>query len=211
MVPIRSKLALKLLVLFLTIISFNVVVLGVASKHPSPKHPSPPPAPVPAIPAPAIPVPPALPPTIITPSPPPPPPFSVVSTIIKPSPPPPPPFSVPPIGKLLISVEGVVYCQFCKFPGYDKVLNASPLRGALAKLVCYNKKEKHGVVVTTKTDRKGYFLIQSYKLSGFQARSCKVVVTSPLKVCSKLVHPGLPLRFERVVNMGKRSANFAVS
>ena len=69
--------------------------------------------------------------------------------------------------------------------------------------MCYNKKEKRGVVVTTKTDRKGYFLIQSYKLSGFQARSCKVLVASPLKVCSKLVFPGLSLRFERVISVGK--------
>ncbi|KAH7651367.1 Pistil-specific extensin-like protein [Dioscorea alata] len=176
MVPIRSILALQLLVLFLTTISFNVVVLGVASKHPSPP---PPPS--------AISVPPALAPIALPP------------TIIEPPPLPPP----PPIGKLLISVEGVVYCRYCKFPGYDKILNASPLRGALAKLVCYNKKEKRGIVVTTKTDRRGYFLIQSKKLSGFQARSCKVVVTSPLKVCSKLLYPGFPLRFERVVKVGK--------
>ncbi|KAJ0986429.1 hypothetical protein J5N97_004785 [Dioscorea zingiberensis] len=171
MVGLRSMLALQLLVLFLSTISFNVegakeLREGVASKHPPP-------------PPPAISVPPALAPISVEP----------------PRP--------PPILKLLIAVEGVVYCRSCKLPGYDKILNSAPLPGALAKLVCYNKKEKRGVVVTKKTDRRGYFLIQSQKLSGFQSRSCKVVVSSPLKVCSKLVFPGLPLRFERVIKKGK--------
>ncbi|XP_019708505.2 non-classical arabinogalactan protein 31-like [Elaeis guineensis] len=103
----------------------------------------------------------------------------------------------------IVAVEGVVYCK-CQLPGYLESLNASPLPGAVAKLLCYNGKQR----VSTRgiTDVRGYFLIRTTNVSSSMIPTCRLfLVKSPLPGCD-VPAPGkwrgFPLRFERNITVG---------
>ncbi|KAK6154729.1 hypothetical protein DH2020_008977 [Rehmannia glutinosa] len=149
------------------------------AKAPSPppaKAPSPPPAKAPSPPPAKAPSPPPAkapsPPPAKAPSPPP---------AKAPSPPPVKPPQIYPPKK--VAVQGVVFCKACKFRGINTLLGASPLAGAVVKLVCNNTKTS--LVEQTKTDKKGYFFFRPQKLTTAGYRKCRAyLVSSPSAKCS---------------------------
>ncbi|XP_068664460.1 non-classical arabinogalactan protein 31-like [Aristolochia californica] len=81
-----------------------------------------------------------------------------------------------------VAVEGVIYCKSCKFPGIDTLFGATPLAGAVAKLVCNST--KHAISALGKTDKNGYFLIDAVKVSSYGVHKCRVfLVSSPSEKC----------------------------
>nr|XP_010911389.1 non-classical arabinogalactan protein 31-like [Elaeis guineensis] len=107
---------------------------------------------------------------------------------------------------LPIAVVGIIYCMSCKLPGYDKYIDASPLPGAVARLQCSSSAP--GVTVKGTTDRHGYFLIQTNKVTNYGAHKCRVFLeSSPFPYCNLPVYPagkrsGAPLKFERNRKVG---------
>ncbi|XP_072950835.1 non-classical arabinogalactan protein 31-like [Typha angustifolia] len=102
-----------------------------------------------------------------------------------------------------VGIEGIVFCKSCKLQGYDKSMDASPVPGATASLLCIVG--KRGATVKATTDSNGYFLIQTSTLTSFTARKCRVFVKpSPLRYCNVAVYPGrggAALKFERVLKL----------
>ncbi|KAG1346579.1 non-classical arabinogalactan protein 31-like [Cocos nucifera] len=107
---------------------------------------------------------------------------------------------------LPIAVVGIIYCMSCRLPGYDKYLDASPLPGAVARLQCSSSAP--GVTVKGTTDKNGYFLIQTNKVTNYEAHKCRVFLeSSPLSYCNVPVYPagkrsGAHLKFERNKKLG---------
>ncbi|KAG0495059.1 hypothetical protein HPP92_006053 [Vanilla planifolia] len=121
----------------------------------------------------------------------------------KPLPPPPPP---PRHSNRSIAIEGVVFCKSCPhLPHHVESIHIAPLRGAAARLVCLEKKEKRRLEATAVTDQRGFFLLRA----GHRAASlkrCRVYVSSP-KWCNKPIVPahepfGVIPRFERTLLFG---------
>ncbi|GJM89550.1 hypothetical protein PR202_ga05754 [Eleusine coracana subsp. coracana] len=112
----------------------------------------------------------------------------------------------PPMVNFSIGVQGVVWCKSCRYKGYFKPMDASPLPGAEVFLRC-----RHGRREATfrgVTGRSGYFLIQtSQQVAAFTSQECKVYVPrSPVRACSVPAYPtgnkGLPLKFQEFVKRG---------
>ncbi|GJM93266.1 hypothetical protein PR202_ga09811 [Eleusine coracana subsp. coracana] len=104
-----------------------------------------------------------------------------------------------------VGVEGVVWCKSCRYRGYVKARDASPLPNAAALLRCRNG--NRALSVWNSTDRHGYFLIQTGKQAApFTSNHCKVyVLRSPARGCRVAVKPawkeGARLRFRRLVTL----------
>ncbi|XP_009796660.1 pistil-specific extensin-like protein [Nicotiana sylvestris] len=126
------------------------------------------------------PTPPTDQPPIITPSPP-----TLIPPFIPPITPPvklPPP-SIHPAGKPLIIV-GHVHCKSCNSRGLPTLYKASPLQGAVVKLVCHNNARKANVQ-TAMTDKNGEFVIMPMSLTRADVHKCKVyLVKSPKPICN---------------------------
>ncbi|KAL3345292.1 hypothetical protein AABB24_024315, partial [Solanum stoloniferum] len=154
-------------------------------KPPSPSRPPPPSkkSPPPAPPPPSIANPPIMapspspaphPPVIITPFPSSPvakPPL-IPRRPVKPILPP----SLPAVKTL--TVNGVVYCKPCNSYGVPNLLNATPLQGASARLVCYNG--KNAIVQSAITDKNGEFRITPKSLIGADIGNCKIYLVKSL-------------------------------
>ncbi|KAL3377241.1 hypothetical protein AABB24_003580 [Solanum stoloniferum] len=150
---------------------------------PPPSKKSPPPAPPPSIANPPVmapsPSPAPHPPVIIAPFPsspdakPPVIPRRPVKPILPPS--------LPAVKTL--TVNGVVYCKPCNSYGAPNLLNATPLQGASARLVCYNG--KNAIVQSAITDKNGEFRLTPKSLIGADIGKCKVyLVKSPNPTCN---------------------------
>ncbi|XP_073116573.1 non-classical arabinogalactan protein 31-like [Elaeis guineensis] len=135
------------------------------------------------------------------------------SLVREPPPPPPPlfikpPFHLPPV-RLPMAVEGVIYCRSCKLRNYDRLLDASPLPGAVAELRCNNGSRRE-LKLNGTTNADGYFLIQApmRKVTTFGSHKCKVfLMSSPLASCNRRGNlsggvTGVYLRFERIIKVG---------
>ncbi|OVA07749.1 Pollen Ole e 1 allergen/extensin [Macleaya cordata] len=101
------------------------------------------------------------------------------------------PVAVPvpsPISKLPIrkpiAVQGVVFCKPCKYAGKDTLQDASPLPGAIVKMVCENAKSPRSPIVrVVTTDKHGYFFILPTKrVTSYGAQKrCRVFLALPPK------------------------------
>ncbi|XP_062180520.1 non-classical arabinogalactan protein 30-like [Phragmites australis] len=104
-----------------------------------------------------------------------------------------------------ISVEGVVWCKSCRYCGYVKSKNTSPLPNAAALLRC--QRGKWALSVWNTTDAQGYFLIQTWRQAApFTSKDCKVYVPrSPARRCGVIVKPawkkGSRLKFRKFVTL----------
>ncbi|XP_062208569.1 non-classical arabinogalactan protein 30-like [Phragmites australis] len=102
-----------------------------------------------------------------------------------------------------IGVEGVVWCKGCRYGGYVKSKDASPLPNAAAVLRC--QRGNWDLSVWNTTDADGYFLIQTERqVVPFMSKDCTVYVPwSPARGCAVPVNParkkGSPLKFRRFV------------
>ncbi|OIT31379.1 pistil-specific extensin-like protein [Nicotiana attenuata] len=94
-----------------------------------------------------------------------------------------PPPSIHPAGKPLIIV-GHVHCKSCNSRGLPTLYKASPLQGAVVKLVCHNNERKANVQ-TAMTDKNGEFVIMPMSLTRADVHKCKVYLgKSPKPICN---------------------------
>ncbi|XP_066314911.1 non-classical arabinogalactan protein 30-like [Miscanthus floridulus] len=104
-----------------------------------------------------------------------------------------------------IGVEGVVWCNSCRYRGYVESRDASPLRNASVLLRC--RHGRRALSVWNTTNAHGYFLIQTgTQAAPFTSNNCKVYVPrSPARGCRVAVSParkkGSPLKFRRFVTL----------
>ncbi|XP_024003942.1 non-classical arabinogalactan protein 30 [Eutrema salsugineum] len=96
-----------------------------------------------------------------------------------------PPLSPPKFMRTLVAVRGMVYCKACKYAGVNNLQGAKPVKGAVVRLLCKNKKN---VISETKTDKNGYFLIYAPKtVTNYGIKGCRAyLVKSPNSKCSKV-------------------------
>ncbi|AEC08885.1 unnamed protein product [Arabidopsis thaliana] len=102
-----------------------------------------------------------------------------------------PPVYPPKYNKTLVAVRGVVYCKACKYAGVNNVQGAKPVKDAVVRLVCKNKKNS---ISETKTDKNGYFMLLAPKtVTNYDIKGCRAfLVKSPDTKCSKVssLHDG---------------------
>uniref|UniRef100_A0A0D9V563 Non-classical arabinogalactan protein 30 n=1 Tax=Leersia perrieri TaxID=77586 RepID=A0A0D9V563_9ORYZ len=110
----------------------------------------------------------------------------------------------PPNVNFTIGVEGFVWCKTCRYAGYVKSKDASPLPNAAALLRC--RRGKWALSVWGETDARGHFLIQTgAQVAAFTSKDCRVYVPrSPApRACGVALQPGRkkgsPLKFRRFV------------
>ncbi|EAZ13398.1 hypothetical protein OsJ_03318 [Oryza sativa Japonica Group] len=95
----------------------------------------------------------------------------------------------PPNVNFTIGVEGAVWCKTCRYAGYVKSKDASPLPNAAALLRC--RRGKWALSVWGATDARGYFLIQTgTQVAAFTSKDCRVYVPrSPSRAGLRLGAP----------------------
>lgn len=111
--------------------------------------------------------------------------------------------------KVDVVVEGMVYCQSCKYLGSWSLSEAKPISSAKISVICKNTKDQVSYYKAFSTNENGYFYAQ---LDGFKMtnsiydhplQACNVrLVSSPLENCSLMSNInngmyGAPLRFEK--------------
>ncbi|XP_021904052.1 LOW QUALITY PROTEIN: non-classical arabinogalactan protein 30 [Carica papaya] len=117
--------------------------------------------------------------------------------------------------KIDVVVEGMVYCQSCKYYGTWSLSEAKPIPYANISVICKNFRDQIYYKVF-KTNENGYFYA---RLDGFKMihylldhplQSCHVkLLSSPLEDCSLLTNinnglSGAPLRYEEKKQLGER-------
>ncbi|KAF8036870.1 hypothetical protein BT93_C2558 [Corymbia citriodora subsp. variegata] len=107
-----------------------------------------------------------------------------------------------------IVVEGMVYCQSCKYFGTWSLDEAKPVGSAKVSVVCKNYKNRVTYYKTFQTEESGYFFaeLKGYEMShpvlDHPLHACRVkLVSSPLEGCNLLSNInygmyGAPLRYE---------------
>ncbi|KAJ9539816.1 hypothetical protein OSB04_026322 [Centaurea solstitialis] len=112
-------------------------------------------------------------------------------------------------------VEGMVYCQSCKYFGSWSLTGAEPISAAKVSVICKNHKKRVSYYNTFETDKSGYFHaeLKDFKMTHYlldhPLHACHVkLVSSPLQTCNLLSNvnngiSGSPLRFENKVFYGK--------
>ncbi|KAL0897083.1 hypothetical protein Bca101_081044 [Brassica carinata] len=96
-----------------------------------------------------------------------------------------PPISPPKFNRTLVAVRGVVFCKACKYAGINNLQGAKPVKGAVVRLLCKNKKNTTSEATT---DKNGYFLLYAPKtVSNYAIKNCRAyLVKSPDAKCSKV-------------------------
>ncbi|XP_010413808.1 PREDICTED: non-classical arabinogalactan protein 30-like isoform X2 [Camelina sativa] len=96
-----------------------------------------------------------------------------------------PPLSPPKFNRTLVAVRGLVYCKPCKYAGVNTLIGAKPVKDAVVRLVCKNKKSS---ISETKTDKNGYFMFLAPKtVTSYGIKGCRAfLVKSPDAKCSKV-------------------------
>ncbi|MCO5614487.1 hypothetical protein L7F22_068770 [Adiantum nelumboides] len=102
---------------------------------------------------------------------------------------PPVPYVKPVYKPLALSVQGVVFCQNCRYVGTTSLTGAQPLKGARVQLACRDRRYKTFLYDTARTDENGYFLLTIPKIN-FKMhdplRTCRVFLLSSYSPsCSK--------------------------
>ncbi|KAL0671151.1 hypothetical protein Bca4012_033855 [Brassica carinata] len=95
------------------------------------------------------------------------------------------PVSPPKFNRTLVAVRGVVFCKACKYAGINNLQGAKPVKGAVVRLLCKNKKNATSEATT---DKNGYFLLYAPKtVSNYAIKNCRAyLVKSPDAKCSKV-------------------------
>ncbi|KAL2939736.1 Non-classical arabinogalactan protein 30 [Bienertia sinuspersici] len=119
----------------------------------------------------------------------------------------PKPYTPPKLGTDVV-VEGMVYCQSCKYTGSWSLTDAKPIAGAKISVICRNHKDRISYYKAYTTSKEGYFYA---KLDGFAMKhplldhplqACVVkLVSSPIDSCDVFTNinygvNGAPLRYE---------------
>lgn len=125
------------------------------------------------------------------------------------------PYSAQPKMSTDVVVEGIVYCQSCRFSGTWSLDEAKPIDGAKIGVICRNNKDRISYYKAYSTDSGGYFYA---KLDGFTMRhplldhplqACVVkLVSSPIDECDVFTNinygvNGATLRYEKKKIMKK--------
>ncbi|KAJ3695111.1 hypothetical protein LUZ60_000488 [Juncus effusus] len=88
-----------------------------------------------------------------------------------------------------VGIEGMVFCQSCKLPGYNPGLNASPIPGANVIIRCRTN-NTNTISLPVTTNNSGYFLLETSQLTSFTSNKCRVYVPkSPLRNCNVPLYP----------------------
>ncbi|KAI6676164.1 hypothetical protein NL676_036960 [Syzygium grande] len=107
-----------------------------------------------------------------------------------------------------VVVEGMVYCQSCKYSGTWSLAEANPLGSAKVSVVCKNYKNRVTYYKSFQTLESGYFHAElkgfemSHSILDHPLHACHVkLVSSPLAGCNLLSNInygmyGAPLRYE---------------
>lgn len=107
-----------------------------------------------------------------------------------------------------IVVEGMVYCQNCKYSGAWNLDEAEPIKSAKVSVICKNYKHHVSFYKVLETNPDGYFYgeLKGYSIDhsilDHPLHACHVkLVSSPLKHCNLLSNInygmyGAPLRYE---------------
>ncbi|KAG6763801.1 hypothetical protein POTOM_031241 [Populus tomentosa] len=116
--------------------------------------------------------------------------------------------------KVDVVVEGMVYCQSCKYSGSWSLTGAEPIPSAKVGVICKNFKKQVTYYKAYETNAYGYFYAQldDFKMSNnildHPLHGCHVkLISSSLANCSLLSNVnyglyGAPLRFENKVLRG---------
>ncbi|XP_010693071.2 non-classical arabinogalactan protein 30 [Beta vulgaris subsp. vulgaris] len=114
-----------------------------------------------------------------------------------------------------VVVEGIVYCQSCKYAGAWSLDEAKPIAGAHISVICRNQKDRISYYKAYTTNGDGYFYA---KLQGFSMKhqlldhplqACVVkLVSSPIDSCDVFTNinygvNGAKLRYENKKIMTK--------